>query len=83
MGFTDITVVWEGAVDTQRVFLDDDDEYRAMNELIANVKADAATTTDLVEIYSVYHDHDAEIDCECVQYLTSYQPDWSNENDSR
>lgn len=81
MGFTDVTVVWEGAVDTQRIF--GDDETTAMDALIAGVKADAATTTDLVEIYSVYHDHDTDLDCECVQFLTDHRLDWSNESGSR
>lgn len=76
MGFTNVTVVWEGAVDTARTYFDN--ETYAMDELIASVKSDAATTNDLVEIYSIYHDHDVELDCECVQYLTSHQPDWSN-----
>lgn len=77
MGFTDVTVVWEGAVDTQRIFLDD--ETTAMDALIAGVINDAMETTDLVEIYTVFHDHDADLDCACVEYLNDHLPDWSNE----
>lgn len=77
MGYTDVSVIWEGALDSEQSFTDEQSD--AMEAFINAAKADAIASDDSVEIYTLYHDHDmSEDDCVCVQYLTDHSPDWTN-----
>lgn len=77
MGYTDVSVIWEGALDAAESF--NDDQGQAMDTFIEGYQRDAAQSDDFVEIYTVYHDHDmTDEDCACVQYLQDHSPDWTN-----
>ena len=77
MGFLEVTVVWEGAVSDHELFEDGQSLIESM--FLDLVKDDALDTHDLVEIYTLYHDHDIEDDdCECIQYETHHSPVWTN-----
>lgn len=77
MGFWEVTVVWEGAVDTQETFLDSNEDL--VDVMIEAVQADAVDTQDLVEVFTLYHDHELTLECECVQFVTDHRPSWTNE----
>lgn len=78
MGYTDISVIWAGALDTAEAF--SDEQGADMDALIASVKNEAGNTDESVQIYALYHDHDiSTADCVCVQYLTDHSPLWDNE----
>lgn len=77
MGFTEVSVIWAGALDESATF--GDNETDAMETFVAGVQRDASETTDAVEIYALRHDHASDVDdCACMQYVTDHSPLWTN-----
>lgn len=75
MGYTDVTVIWDGAVSDEMTFTDD--LAQDMLRFIAIVKSEARQVSEPVEIYTLHHDHEIS-ECECVQFVTDHRPDWKN-----
>lgn len=77
-GYIDITVIWGGAVDEIRTYMLSDREEAI--RFFIQVQAEAMDTDELVEVYTLVHEHSLDqYDCDCVQYESSALPDWTNE----
>lgn len=70
MTYADVTVIVDGALETEARFHD----YLLMNHHIAEEQAEAISHGYPTEIYVQYHEH-AEGECECAQY---HHPHWTN-----
>ena len=97
MGYTEVTVIVDGALSEERTF-EDVGESNLMELFIDGWKQskwDIDETT--VEIYKLHHDHEPmgndsslegvdpypnENECMCIQYLTDHTPYWSNHENS-
>ena len=76
MAYLEAWSVWAGALDKECTFRDANVSYDrwARREIAAGRKVGED-----VEVYSIFHDHDEGVDCECVQYLTDHHPDYSTD----
>jgi len=73
VGYIQGYAVVGGALDEEREF-SGMEEYRAWAEqVLAECRAQGVQ----VEIYHIYHAHEPGVECECVQYLTDYRPDYT------
>lgn len=79
MSYTEADVIWDGALAESKVF-PEDAPTGEFDSWLADVKQEAAddTADSVVEVYTLFHDHDPELDCECSQFVTSHHPYWSN-----
>lgn len=73
MAYTEVTVIWDGAVDEHQsfgegcgdllqAFIDD-----VRQEAVAAIESDRALR---VEVWVLYHAHNSGSECECAQYRT-------------
>jgi hypothetical protein len=82
IGYSDVDVVVEGALDEMRVFIDYDDgtsrEYggnTTFNAWLEVLKRDLQAAELVAEVYVLRHEHEmSELECSCVQYLTDHTP---------
>lgn len=81
MGYTEVTTIYNGAVESHYMYFDDIPQMqKEMENSIAATQRFAYDNSDSdVEIYKVHHDHSIDLDCECVQYLTDHHPFWKQE----
>jgi len=70
MAYADVDVIVNGALEESRTFHDE----TLMNHYIGEIEDEASDHGYLTEVYVVWHEHDDDIECECVQYLTSHKP---------
>ena len=76
MGYTELTTIVEGALESTQTFTDEQDEQ--MDNSIEATKQFARDNSDMdVQIYKLHHDHE-QSECECIQFLTDYSPYWSS-----
>lgn len=80
MGYTVVTTVYEGAEESCFMYLDDVPQMQEeMKNSIETTKLFAKDNSDAqVQIYKLHHDHDINLDCECIQYVTDHNPYWSS-----
>lgn len=73
MGYTDVMVLIDGAVEYQEVF--ERDEEEVLERFLEDVKAEAEDAGVVAECFVLYHDHPLDGDeCGCVQYLQNHYP---------
>jgi len=84
MGFTEVTIIVDGAVESDETFKGfDTTELEVYLERQKTEALEAFGLTGIeTEIYTMEHEHDeSEDDCSCAQYLTDHHPIWSTSND--
>lgn len=90
MGYYDVSLVVDGALDEDRELPSDDalEQYMDKVRVQARAQADDARTIRAAhddepnvwpnvptwELYVLWHDHAPELECECVQYVQSHKP---------
>jgi len=76
--YLDVDVIVEGALDENRIFTDQAEYDRWLEQC----KLEVGDVGVWVEVYCTPHEHPLdEHDCECAQFLTDHKPDWSNRDD--
>lgn len=81
MGYYDISVVVDGALDSDEMVSDDGDALDRELESIREqhredhrVYSAERTGTPVWEVYVLHHDHDMMADCGCAQYVQDHHP---------
>lgn len=68
--YDQITVIVDGALEEEENFFDETLEH----EFCMKIRDEALGHGYPVEIYRITHDHDANLECECVQYSQDHRP---------
>lgn len=79
MGYTDVTVVVDGAEADTTTF--DEDDVEELDNYVEGIKDLARSANNHVGIYTQYHGHDADIghsECSCSQYDDNDNTYWQN-----
>ena len=84
MGYYDISVIVDGALDFEGTW--DDEEYeRSYEELYEKYRVSSVLPANVpVAVFVMYHDHDVAVrDCVCSQYVTDHNPviSWNRERE--
>ena len=84
-GYTEVTVVVDGALDDWCTFTNEDTMLQYISEVEAAAKEDGLPT----QVHTLFHEHDeitaeeadAGDECSCIQYLQSHLPtyEWNTE----
>lgn len=79
MSYKEISVLVGGALDQTEIFsYDDIFEVVRLYGFIADTQKAAEDTDERVELFEMSHDHEPDVDCECIQYVTDHKPFWTN-----
>jgi hypothetical protein len=70
MTYTQVDVIVEGALDSSEVYFNDESLTYALQQL----KTEAENLHFVAEVYTLFHDHSIDVECECVQYVTDHHP---------
>lgn len=79
MGYTEMTVLYNGCLEGDSQVFDHSDklyEWKFGNALAAAQRFAFDNSDATVEIYLLEHSHEFGIDCECIQYVTDHNPYW-------
>jgi hypothetical protein len=72
MGYTEATHIVSGALEESRIFNSDKEFQDWLDDIRENASDDE-------QVFTVYHDHKLETDCECIQFETDHHPYWTTE----
>lgn len=70
MAYADLDVIVDGALEESVTFHDE----TVMREYISEIEEEAKDHGYPTEVFVVFHEHEDNIECECVQYLTDHHP---------
>lgn len=81
MGYTEVSVVVDGADNGTETFRWTKKGYTEMETFIEKTKAEGLADASVVtEIYVMDHGHSLDDgECVCAQYLTDHNPEWTSE----
>ena len=66
-----MTVIVEGALDTEEIFTDE----TMMHQRLAEIESDAADDGYRTDVYVLWHECDRpDTECVCAQYVTDHRP---------
>jgi hypothetical protein len=79
MGYYDIEVIIEGALDESRTFWDTREGRLAKATFLGNLERQAKSESFTAEVFELFHDHESSVgleidDCSCAQYVLDHHP---------
>ena len=77
-GYTEVTLLVGGSL-CEVVEMTDDEQFESWLQEVKNEAPDNPSFSyEIWEVYRLTHEHEQDIDCECIQHLADHRPYWTN-----